>query len=370
MRLIVVGAGIVGSACAYAASSLGAEVTLIDAGWPGQATAAGAGIICPWTSGVDDPGGYDFACAAARAYPALVAELADLGETDISYRRSGAIVVADREDELEPVRAGLEAQRAGHPEMGDVQVVTGSAVQRLFPPLRPHMPAVHIPGAARVDGRKFRDALVRAACRKGATIRAGDAALVCRAGRAAGVLAEGELIEADAVVAATGAWTTSFVEPAGRRGPGHPAARPDRAPLARIGGHASLAGGPARRQRPLPARLRGLPGGRRRDPGARRRFRSPGDGGGLVAGPGGGPDRGARASDPRPTWKPGWASARRVPASGPLLGPVPGVAGLFVATGLGAEGLTMGPYAGGVAARAALGLDPGLDLAPFDPLRQ
>jgi D-amino-acid dehydrogenase len=46
------------------------------------------------------------------------------------------------------------------------------------------------------------------------------------------------------------------------------------------------------------------------------------------------------------------------------------VAGLFVATGLVAEGLTMGPYAGGIAARAALGLDPGVDLAPFDPLRQ
>jgi len=29
----------------------------------------------------------------------------------------------------------------------------------------------------------------------------------------------------------------------------------------------------------------------------------------------------------------------------------------------------MGPHAGGVAARAALGLDPGVDLTPFDPLR-
>jgi D-amino-acid dehydrogenase len=57
------------------------------------------------------------------------------------------------------------------------------------------------------------------------------------------------------------------------------------------------------------------------------------------------------------------------PGGCPLLGPVPGVPGLIVATGLGAEGLTMGPYAGGVAARSALGLDPGLDLAPFDPLR-
>jgi D-amino-acid dehydrogenase len=40
-----------------------------------------------------------------------------------------------------------------------------------------------------------------------------------------------------------------------------------------------------------------------------------------------------------------------------------------VATGLGATGLTMGPLAGTVAARVALGLPPGVDLRPFDPLR-
>jgi D-amino-acid dehydrogenase len=53
----------------------------------------------------------------------------------------------------------------------------------------------------------------------------------------------------------------------------------------------------------------------------------------------------------------------------PLLGPVAGVEGLVVATGLGASGLTMGPLAGAVAARVALGLPPGFDLTPFDPLR-
>ncbi len=35
----------------------------------------------------------------------------------------------------------------------------------------------------------------------------------------------------------------------------------------------------------------------------------------------------------------------------------------------GATGLTMGPYAGAVAARAALGEPPGFDLGPFNPLR-
>jgi D-amino-acid dehydrogenase len=50
MRLIIVGAGITGAACAYTASGLGAQVILIDAERPGRATAAGAGIICPWTA--------------------------------------------------------------------------------------------------------------------------------------------------------------------------------------------------------------------------------------------------------------------------------------------------------------------------------
>jgi D-amino-acid dehydrogenase len=48
---------------------------------------------------------------------------------------------------------------------------------------------------------------------------------------------------------------------------------------------------------------------------------------------------------------------------------VPGVDGLVVATGLGPTGLTMGPYAGAIAARVALGEQPGIDLTPVNPLR-
>ena len=60
MRVIVVGSGVVGASCAYTASGLGAEVVLADAALPGQATAAGAGIVCPWTSApADDPVWYD-----------------------------------------------------------------------------------------------------------------------------------------------------------------------------------------------------------------------------------------------------------------------------------------------------------------------
>src|SRR5437764_10392427 len=124
MRLIVVGSGITGSACAYAAACLGAEVVLVDAGLPGQATAAGAGIICPWTAQAGDPPWYDFACAAAREYPQLIAGRAELGEADVSYRQVGALVLAETGDELAQARERLVARRARAPEIGAVQALS------------------------------------------------------------------------------------------------------------------------------------------------------------------------------------------------------------------------------------------------------
>ena len=43
--VIVLGGGIVGSSATYHLARAGAQVTLIDQAQPGQATAAGAGII-------------------------------------------------------------------------------------------------------------------------------------------------------------------------------------------------------------------------------------------------------------------------------------------------------------------------------------
>ena len=53
----------------------------------------------------------------------------------------------------------------------------------------------------------------------------------------------------------------------------------------------------------------------------------------------------------------------------PLIGPLPGVAGVFVATGHGANGLLLGPVSGKLMADVVLGRDPELDLTPFSPAR-
>ena len=54
----------------------------------------------------------------------------------------------------------------------------------------------------------------------------------------------------------------------------------------------------------------------------------------------------------------------------PLLGQVRGVDGLLIGNGLGAAGLTIGPFAGKLLADLALGREPEMDLRPFDPLRR
>jgi D-amino-acid dehydrogenase len=54
----------------------------------------------------------------------------------------------------------------------------------------------------------------------------------------------------------------------------------------------------------------------------------------------------------------------------PLLGAMPGVDGLLVGNGLGAAGLTIGPFAGRVLAEVALGREPPIDLDPFVPLQR
>ena len=172
----------------------------------------GAGIICPWTAAVDDPAWYGFARAAARQYPALIADLEERGEADVSYARVGALLAGDH-DQLEQARQRLTARRAAAPEMGEVALLDDRQARELFPPLRAGAAALFIPGAARVDGRRLAAALTRAATRLGATTRTGEAKLAYRVSRVTGVTVDGELIEADAVVVAAGAWTAPLLAP-------------------------------------------------------------------------------------------------------------------------------------------------------------
>lgn len=358
MRIVVVGAGVAGASAAHHASRAGASVVLVDQELPGQATAAGAGIVCPWSSRVTDPEFEKLADLSAEYYPALADDLGEIG-----YRRVGALRLVSDDSDF----AAVVARCAGSVLAGTPSLLAPADARKLFPPLRDGVSAVHIPGGARVDGRLLRDALRRCATDHGASMVFGAATLALDGSRVVGVDVNGERIAGDVVVVAAGAWTAALLKPAGVT----VAVAPQRGQIT----HLVLPGVDTSEWPvvlpPGSHYLLAFDGGRvvvgaTRETGSGFDYRVTAAGQAevlteaLAVAPGLGP---ASLLETRIGFRP--AGPDRLP----LLGPVPGVDGLVVLTGLGPSGLMLGPYTGKVAASLALGEPPEIDVSPFDPLR-
>ena len=367
MKIIVVGAGVLGTSTAYHLVREGAAVTLVDRADEGRATAAGAGIVCPWGTRVEDPSTYALLAGGARYYPHLVAALAEDGEQDLGYRQVGAVYVPDDPGELDAAEQRVRARADNAPEAGRVERISSVQAQALFPPLRHDRPGLHVSGGARVNGRLLAAAMTRAAAKRGVRVIEGSAELILRGSRAAGVRVDAEVIEADAVVVAAGAWAPALLAPAGVR----LAVAPQRGQIIHLRQPGTeTAHWPT--LLPLSAHYLLAFDDCRVVIGATREFGSGFDyrftaGGvadvlnaGLAVAPG---LAGWTLHEIRIGFRPLAGDNR------PMLGPVRGIDNLLIGNGLGASGLTMGPYCGALLARAALGRDTELALADFDPLR-
>src|SRR2546423_741059 len=97
----VVGAGIVGLACAWAAERRGMSVLVVDRDEPGSgASGVAAGMLAPVTEAeFGEEALLQLNLEAARHWPAFAARLSERSGLDTGYRESGALVVAaDRDD--------------------------------------------------------------------------------------------------------------------------------------------------------------------------------------------------------------------------------------------------------------------------------
>ncbi len=367
MRVVVIGAGVLGASTAFHLARAGAEIVLVDQAHDGRATAAGAGIVCPWASTAGDPGWRRIAEAGARYYPALLHLLAEDGRGDVGYRQVGALLVSADRGELDQIEREVHRRAAEVPEMGEVARLSPADARRLFPPLHPDLAAVRIAGGARMDGRLLTSALRHAAERRGARVLAGTAELLADGGRVVGVRVGAERVAAGGVVLAAGAWAPALLAPLGIA----LAVVPQRGQITHLRLESVETGAwpvvlPSGNHYLLAFEAGRIVAGATRESGTGFDYRVTAGGQAevlneaLAVAPG---LAAATLLETRIGFRPAGPDAR------PMLGQAAGVAGLVIGNGLGASGLTIGPFAGRLLAQAALGEQPDLDLAPYDPLR-
>jgi D-amino-acid dehydrogenase len=410
--VVVVGGGVIGVSCAYYLARAGARVTLLERDRIGAGASSGnAGTVSAGHPPLNRPGRVRQALAwmldptsplyvKLRWDPALwrwlvgfarhctdehvehvMRVMAPLGKDALAlfdtvvreerieceYRAAGYFDVCSTDDGLASARAEADViERYGY----NPEVVDGDELRRREPAFsRALLGGVFYPEAATLDPALFLTRLAKAAERRGVTVQVGArvASVVERAGRVEGVrLASGDRVTADAVVLATGPFDVRLTRPLGTRLPVQPGkgyhrdidVGPNGAPrmrvacvihessvfctpmdtVVRFAGTMEFSGLNTVMR---PERLRQL-------------------------------TRAAKAALPglgtaRPVSE--WCGLRPMSVDGlPIVGALPGVDGVAVATGHGMLGLTLGPVTGEMIAKLVMeGNDP--RLGPLSPSR-
>jgi glycine oxidase len=209
--VIVVGAGVVGLACAWRAAQRGMSVLVAERDAPGSgASGVAAGMLAPVTEA-------DFGeeeqlrenLDAAARWPTFAAELEERSGMPTGYRATGALVVAADRDDAAELHRLHDFQRASGL---DAEWLTPSSARALEPGLSPRIAgAIDAPAEAVADPPAVVAALAVAAREAGVEIRAG---MTVEALDAAAILTAEGRMEAGAVVLAAGAWSGDLLEQA------------------------------------------------------------------------------------------------------------------------------------------------------------
>lgn len=371
---IVVGGGILGTSTVYHLVRGGARALLVDRADEGRATAAGAGIASPYTDSGDSEAWANLALAAFDHLAGVVEDLESAGFGPTGYARCGFLAPAISDDELEPfgrartVIFQRQRERADGVD-DDPREMSAAEARELFPPLAIPKGAIYTRRATRLDGRLLNSALLAAASANGLVAVDADVdRLLLDGGRVTGVACGPTSYQAPAVVIAGGAWSAAFADQLD-----FPiCVTPQRGQIIHLG----LPEDVDTSSWPIVSAFRPhymVPWPDHRVVvGATRETGSGYDAATTAAGI-------IEVLSEALRVAPGLASAQireiRVglrPLSDdglPLIGPVPGVEGLFLNTGHGPTGLQLGSYCGRLVTEMVQGRSPALEVSPFEPAR-
>ena len=206
-KVAIVGAGIVGSTAAYYLSKeVDLEVTVYDHGI-GQATKAAAGIISPWFSKRRNKAWYKMARLGADFYVDLLNDLQESGQEVDFYQRSGVFLLKKDESKLEELYKLALQRKEESPLIGDLAILVRDSANDLFPGLQGFEQLLYASGGARVDGKVLVSRLLEASQVKVVSEKVSLTPLALG-------YQIGDSVY-DYVILATGAWLSQILEPLG-----------------------------------------------------------------------------------------------------------------------------------------------------------
>ncbi|MGW0582245.1 NAD(P)/FAD-dependent oxidoreductase [Streptomyces sp. NPDC002920] len=214
LRVVVVGAGIVGAATARALVRAGCDVTVVDRGPTAGGTSAGGEgnlLVSDKEPGSELRLAQRSLAAWARIEDELREEL-PAGFPGLELERKGGLVVATTEAGAKALRTFADTQRRAGVL---AETVDDARAHELEPDLTPHSTAaVFYPEDLQVQPVAATEALLAAARRHGARVHQGVEVTgpVLSAGRLVGVQVVSGTLPADAVVIAAGPWSGLVAE--------------------------------------------------------------------------------------------------------------------------------------------------------------
>ena len=222
MKVVVVGGGVIGCATAFELAKAGCAVTLVERATPGaEASGAAAGILCPLAESAVTPYSH-LALASWRLYPSVASELRELTGIDVEYVTRGSIYPLASASDVR--RAETRARLPWNQELG-IEAWDAAEIRMREPALSTEIRgAMFVRGEHWVNNERLTIAYAQAGLGKGVLVRTGIAVsrVVVEDGCARGVIADGERLDADRVVMATGAWTAELAASFGARLPVEP----------------------------------------------------------------------------------------------------------------------------------------------------
>ncbi len=216
MRVLVVGAGVIGASVALELRRRGATVALLESlASGGQTSIASAGMVNPFSLTGDETPALPLMLHSLNLYPEWAQRLQETVGIDIGWHRCGTLRVALTDSDAQNLQTLYEwvARHEPQAELLD----TRAARER-----EPALPetcrlALWLPNEGRVHTERLMRALYAAVIQAGAEFHRGQPVLgfVQEGGRVRGVRTANGVLSGDAVVIAAGAWTGALLQTLG-----------------------------------------------------------------------------------------------------------------------------------------------------------